>query len=253
MTTNTYRGLHAARYDLIYADKPYAEEAAFVARLLEQHGPGSGRLLDLACGTGRHAREFARMGWTVTGIDYSAELLEAARRNAPDVEFRHQDMRELELGDERFDAITCLFDSIGYPQTDHGVLATLSGAAAHLSPEGALAVDFLHAPALIRHAAPARVRRWEREAGELVRISETRLDLERDVMHVSYELFDLDADGALREHWIEEHANRFFTAPAFRALVARAGLGAVDIRPAYVDTGEIDDSVWHLIAIVKHA
>jgi SAM-dependent methyltransferase len=249
---STYRGLHAARYDLIYGAKPYSEEAAFVARLLEEHGSGSGRLLDLACGTGRHAREFAALGYEVTGIDYSSDQVEAARRNAPGVSFHRQDMRELDLGSERFDAITCLFDSIGYPQTNEGVLAALERARVHLAPGGTLVVEFLHAAALLRHGSPVRVARWSTPSGgELVRISEVELDLRHDVMRVSYELFELAAEGDLLDHSTEEHANRYFTSEGMRALMSSAGLRAVAFVPAYVDSADIDDSVWHVLAVAK--
>lgn len=250
MATNTYRGLHAAHYDLIYAAKPYAEEAAFVARLLAEHGSTGGRLLDLACGTGRHAREFAGMGWEVTGVDYSGELLDAARRNAPGVSFHRQDMRELDLGGDRFDAISCLFDSIGYTQTNEGVISTLQRARVHLAPGGTLAVEFLHAAAVLRHASPIRVARWRTpDGGELVRISEVELDLGGDLMRVSYELFELAVDGALRDHFVEQQANRYFTPEGMRALMAAAGLSVVALVPAYRTTEVIDDSAWHLLVL----
>ena len=46
---NTYSGLHARNYDVLYADKPYAEEARFVDALLNSAGVASGALLDVAC------------------------------------------------------------------------------------------------------------------------------------------------------------------------------------------------------------
>lgn len=248
----TYRGLHAARYDLVYGGKPYSDEAAFVARLLREHGSDSGRLLDLACGSGRHAREFAALGYEVTGIDYSTDQVEAARRNAPGISFHCQDMRELDLGSERFDAITCLFDSIGYPGTNEGVIAALERARAHLAPTGILVVEFLHAAALLRHAAPIRVARWATpEGGELIRISLVELDVRRDLMQVSYELFELDTDGGLRGHSTEEQANRYFTVEGMRALMWCAGLRIAAAVPAYADADAIDDTAWHVLMVGK--
>src|SRR5439155_9865731 len=118
-----------------------------------------GRLLDLASGTGRHAATFGELGWEVTGVDYSADLLAHAPRNAPAARFVEGDMRELDLG-EHYEAVTCLFDSIGYPLTNDGVLAALRCARRHLAPRGVLAVDFLHAPAMVRGFSPLRASRW---------------------------------------------------------------------------------------------
>jgi len=249
---NTYTGLHARHYDLLYAEKPYLEEARFVDRLLSAAGVARGRLLDLACGTGRHADAFARLGWDVTGVDFSEVLLEHARLNAPQVRFLLQDMRELDLPGEQFGAVTCLFDSIGYPLDDEGVVATLASAARHLEPDGALIVEFLHAPALLADAAPYRVRGVDlpEEGDELLRISRTRLDEHRRVMDVDFELIELHADGTY-ERWLESQANRFFFPDEMKALLERAGLEAERFVAAYQEDAPLDEATFHVIVVSK--
>jgi SAM-dependent methyltransferase len=246
---NTYTGLHARRYDVVYADKPYAKEARFVDRLLADAALARGRLLDVACGTGRHAAEFSALGWEVTGVDISDELLEHARLNAPAARFLREDMRELDVPGEPFDAITCLFDSIGYALDDEGVLDALARFRAHLAPGGALAIEFLNAPALLRDASPLRVRRFDISDGdELLRLSRTTIDDERSVMDVEFELLELRGDGTY-ERWVETQTNRFFGVLEMNALLERAGLRAERFVPAYEDDAEIDDSTFHVIAV----
>jgi SAM-dependent methyltransferase len=246
---NTFQGLHARHYDLIYAGKPYAEEARFVHDLL---GGEPGRLLDVACGSGRHAVEFARLGWEVSGVDYSPDLLERARASGAEIEFHEQDMRDLDVPGGPFDAITCLFDSIGYPQDNDGVVATLAGMRRHLAPAGHVAVEFLHAPAMLAHADPVRVRRWELpDGGTLVRVSETDIDATAMTMHVSYELVELAADGRY-ERGQERQSNRFFGVGEMNALMQLAGLRATRFVPAYAD-GEIDVDTFHVMALAVAA
>ena len=108
--------------------------------------------MDVACGSGRHAREFAALGWEVTGVDYSPDLL--ARARAAGIAVHEQDMRTLDVPGAPFDAITCLFDSIGYPQDNAGIVATFAGMARHVAPDGRVAVEFLHAPAMLASADP---------------------------------------------------------------------------------------------------
>lgn len=249
---NSFTGLHAELYDLIYADKPYADEARFVVERLEAAlGRRPATLLDLACGTGRHAAEFAAMGIEVTGVDINDELLAHARERVPGVEFVAQDMTELDLGEARFDAVTCLFDSIGYPQRNELVVAALARARRHLADGGAFAFEFLHAPAMLVHADPLRVRRWETpEGGELLRVSETEIDAASQVMDVSYDLVDLRPDGTY-SRWSERQSNRFFSVEGMRALADSAGLGLESAVPAYQDGGEIDTNTFHVLAVAR--
>jgi SAM-dependent methyltransferase len=255
---NTYRGLHAAYYDVIYADKPYAEEARFVAEAIGRHGTeGPWKVLDLACGSGRHAFEFATMGHSVTGVDFSHELLDLARAGAEsrdlDVRFVEQDIRALDIDGGPFDAVTCLFDSIGYLLTNDAIVEALDRARQHLAPHGAMAVEFLHAPAVLRHASPVRVRRLPTpDEGTLYRISEVALDTSRQIMHVDYELLDLDAAGTAVSHWTEAQDNRYFSLEEMRALFQGAGLTA-EFVPAYDEVKTIDDRVWHVIALAQLA
>lgn len=241
---NSFQGLHARHYDLIYATKPYAEEARFVHELL---GGRPGRLLDVACGSGRHARELAALGWQVTGVDYSPDLLQRAREAGLAV--HEQDMRSLDVPGAPFDAVTCLFDSIGYPQDNHGVIAALEGMRRH---GDRVLVEFLHAPALLSSADPVRVRRWELPGGgELLRVSETEIDAAAMTMHVSYDVVELRADGGwARER--ERQSNRFFGVDEMRSLMQLAGLRVERFVPAYAD-GEIGADTFHVIALAVTA
>jgi SAM-dependent methyltransferase len=257
---NTYDGLHARYYDVVYRDKPYADEARFVASLLDgrlaEREPRT--LLDLACGTGRHAVELASLGYSVTGVDFNATLLERARVNASergvDVRFLERDIRSPALEGESFDAITCLFDSIGYLLTNDGIVEAFASAREHLAPGGVLVFEFLHAPAMIKHAAPVRIGRWPMpDGGTLLRISESSLDVAAGKLTVAYELIDLHGDGRTCARSTETHANRFFSLEEMRALLAAGGFAVETFLPAYGAREAIDDETWHVLAVARRA
>src|SRR5207237_6807952 len=84
----------------------------FVVSALEL-APGA-RVLDLACGHGRHSARLARRGFDVTGLDVSASSLELARETEPAAEYVEGDMRELPFEDASFDAAINLFTAFGY-------------------------------------------------------------------------------------------------------------------------------------------
>ena len=79
--------------------------------------PTQGQVLDLCCGYGRHAIEFAQRGYRVTGVDLSLSLLiraaDETQRRGLKVNFAHADVREINF-DRRFDGAYCTLTSFGY-------------------------------------------------------------------------------------------------------------------------------------------
>jgi SAM-dependent methyltransferase len=108
-----------ASAEMAWTDRTGAE----VDRALKILKPAGGeRVLDLACGSGRHSLELRRRGFEVVGADISPELIEIARRDAAaedlDVEFVLADLRELPYESE-FDLVLNLNDgAIGYLESD---------------------------------------------------------------------------------------------------------------------------------------
>ena len=71
----TVFGAYSEYYDLLYTDKDYVGEVAFISGLLDEYAPGARSLLELGCGSGRHAAMLAEQDRTVHGIDISEEML----------------------------------------------------------------------------------------------------------------------------------------------------------------------------------
>ena len=75
--------------------------------------PKNARILDLCCGTGQMAHQLTALGYRVTGIDGSPEMLSYARENAPGVEFLQADARSFELR-HKYNAVVSVFDSLNH-------------------------------------------------------------------------------------------------------------------------------------------
>ena len=101
-------------YDAIYSFKDYAAEAAHVAELVGSVRPGTRTVLDVACGTGEHARLLAEQhGFEVDGLDLDPALLRVAREKHPKGHFFEADMSGFAL-QQRYDVVLCLFSAIAY-------------------------------------------------------------------------------------------------------------------------------------------
>ncbi|HEY3609623.1 MAG TPA: class I SAM-dependent methyltransferase [Pseudonocardiaceae bacterium] len=122
--------------------------------------PGGARVLDVACGTGRHAVALAARGHHVTCVDISSDYLAATRRRAQargvDVELVHSDMRDLSaLPRASFDAAINMYTSFGYFDRDEDNTRSLSAIAAVLRPGGRLLVDVINRDWFVRNHFPS--------------------------------------------------------------------------------------------------
>ena len=126
-------------YDRFQAGKDYAGEAQRITGLIRDIQPRADTLLDVACGTGGHLSYF-RQVFTCHGLDLDGGLLEVARQRLPDVPLTRADMTGFDLA-QRFDAVTCLFSSIGYTASVAGLRAATRTMASHVNPGGVLIIE----------------------------------------------------------------------------------------------------------------
>jgi trans-aconitate methyltransferase len=207
----------AGLYDLVYGFKDYAAEAERVEELVRARSPAARTLLDVACGTGKHLEQLRRW-FEVQGLDLDAKLLAVARERLPDLTLHEADMRSFELG-RRFDAVTCLFSSIGYVVKLDGLDAAVQSMASHLESGGVLVVE----PWLTPEA-------WQDRHVSLLTAEEPELKVARAsvtnrqdrVSTVTFHYLVATPDGA---HVFEErHELGLFRDDEYRRAFTKAGL-----------------------------
>lgn len=126
-------------YDAIYTWKNYPEEVERLKAILAARGHRGGRLLDVACGTGRHL-ELLKETFEVEGVELDPAMAVFARERVPGVTITVGDMRDFDLG-HSFEIVTCLFSSIGYMEEPDQLHAAIATMARHLTPGGLLVVE----------------------------------------------------------------------------------------------------------------
>lgn len=132
-------------YHKLYFERDEKEAEAFIQKLIQhlQPAPGS-RIVDIACGKGRHSRILASMGFTVTGIDISFANIDFARQFENEhLDFFVHDMR-LPFWGNYFHFAFNFFTSFGYFKTRREHDDTIRTIAKSLLPGGKLVIDYLN-------------------------------------------------------------------------------------------------------------
>lgn len=182
----------AALYDLVHLG-PWKGEAEFYLRTAAEAagGQAAGRVLELACGTGRLTLPLAERGLEMTGLDLSPAMLSRARAKAHqagvEARFIQGDMRAFTLG-ERFDLIFIPINSICHLLTRADAEACLASVRAHLAPAGRFVIDVFSPSLAILTRENGRwfdLGTYEDEQGRPVRLSEqNRYERDTQLNHI---------------------------------------------------------------------
>jgi SAM-dependent methyltransferase len=213
----------AALYDLIYSSfKNYEAETDQLASLLADVRPGVRSVLDVACGTGEHARLLTeRHGLAVDGVDLEPEFVRIAQEKNPAGRFVQGDMCNFALG-RQYDAVVCLFSSIGYVRTPDRVAKAIEQFRAHLAPNGVIVVEPWFAPGILQDGHTT-TNVGERDGVRVERHARTEILGRLSRLHFEYDINDHG-----RTHQASEvHELGLFTPEEMRVAFETNGL---DVR-----------------------
>lgn len=145
-----------ASYIALYGPRLTVEDTKKEVDFIEQNLKlkKGAKILDLACGQGRHAIELASRGYDVTGVDYSSYLLSLAKKNMKDkgvkMKFVRGDMRSLGFKNE-FDVVVNLFTAFGYFHKESDHIKTLRSVCRSLKEGGIFLLDTVNPDFLKKH------------------------------------------------------------------------------------------------------
>ena len=215
------------------------------------HGSKGGDLLELGCGTGRHAMNFAELGWNVTGIDLSPVMVARAKQRAAKLAktvrkktaFSVGDLVKLRLG-RKFDAVVSLFHVLGYQTSNQELSASMRTAASHLRPGGLFLFDFWFGPAVLTDRPAVRVKRFVDQAIEVTRISEPTMDPVRNVVSIDFDVLVEDRKTHLVHHIHETHHVRYFFFPELEQILAANGF-KLATKGKWMSSDQLDFQSWY--------
>lgn len=145
-------------YHILYKDRDYAEAQVFMDNITHYLNlPEESKILDLACGKGRHSVYLNELGYDVTGADLSENsIAEASKFANKKLHFEVHDMR-LPF-EQKFDAIFNLFTSFGYFENDADNLTTLKAIQESLTEYGFAVIDFMNVQNVIENLVPEEIK-----------------------------------------------------------------------------------------------
>lgn len=241
MTTSTAVFVAYSRYyDLLYRDKDYVGEAEYIRALLARHDKAQGSLLEFGSGTGKHGCLLAEHGFSVHGIERSAEMVARATQFAG-FTCQQGDVCTIQMG-RTYDAVLSLFHVVSYQTLNADVKAVFARAAEHLIRGGLFVFDFWYSPAVYAHQPAVRVKRMADDQVEITRIAEPVIYPNENRVDVNYTIFAHDIASGNVQTLSETHSMRHFSLPEIDLLAEANGFTRVAAeefltgKPAGCDT-----------------
>jgi SAM-dependent methyltransferase len=218
-------------YHILYKDRNFREAQVFMDNLTHYLNlPERAKVLDLACGKGRHSIYLNQLGFDVLGVDLSENSICTAKNNENEtLRFKVHDMRV--AFDEKFDAIFNLFTSFGYFENDRDNLQTLIAIKESLSEYGFGVIDFMNVTNVIANLIPNEVKTVD---GIDFHIKRFHID---GYIYKQIDFEDTRAEGERsgtkgeKFHFTEKV--RAFTLADFQEMMDEAGIYLLDIFGDY--------------------
>lgn len=250
--------LYAHYYDLLYKDKDYDGETEYIHQLVQRFAPRTNSILELGCGTGKHAALLTSKGYRVCGVDQSHAMLEQANKNrlslasrkASQLEFIQGDIRKIRLK-RKFDSVIALFHVISYQTSNEDLQQTFTNVKKHMAAEGIFIFDVWYGPAVLKGPLEIRIKRLEDTNIEVTRIAEPAVDWDRHTVDVNYQVFINEKDTGRIEQIKETHKMRYLFQSEIEEYAEKTGVQLIHCEE-WLTGNEPGEDTWGVCFILSH-
>lgn len=225
-------------YHTLYQHRDESEACRFIDNLCAHLKIESGaKILDLACGKGRHAIHLAKKGYQTTGVDLAKQSIDKAKENTiANVSFDVHDMRNTYIKNG-FDYVFNLFTSFGYFENKNENIEVLKAAAENLDAKGIFILDFLNVKKVIPNLVPSETKVLDGIQFDITRSYNGK--------HIIKDILVKDAE---KEFHFQERVSALDLI-TIKEMASIAGLQIVDIYGDY-DLNEFNASISNRLILV---
>lgn len=236
-------------YDELYARRDPGEEVARIHMLLASPGGGPNRLLDLGCGTGRHASAWSALGVKVTGVDTDPAAISIATARttglSPRPDYHAGTIDTLPTGG--FDAATALFHVVNYLPDIATLTATLRAIRSRLIDGAPFVFDAWNGIAALLD--PPQVKDDEaigRDGRRIAVRTTPQFDRMAQTVTLTMQGRVADADGTVRT-FETSFVHRLWMPRDLAEIVGQVGFEPPRILPADGRDGPADEACWKVL------
>lgn len=215
-------------YDLFYKEKDYMSEAIYLHQKLIENNVTGKNILELGCGTGKHAKKFSEFGYKILGIEKSNAMINAAEK-IYNFECRQGDIRKIKI-DEKFDSVISLFHVISYQTDNESLESVFKKAYESLKVNGIFIFDVWYGPAVIHQKPTIKIKKIITKTNHITRIAEPELVTYKNQVNVKYTFYDLNLSSNQLKISEEIHPMRYFTVPELNYFAKKNGFKILEVK-----------------------
>ncbi len=222
-------GEYSQYYNLLYKDKDYKAESEYIHQLIRKYKPEALNILEMGCGTCKHAIELTSHGYSIFGIDMSEEMLQQAEETITDKNIKDKisvacsDIRTFET-DTRFDVCLSLFHVISYQNSNEDIISAFNTASKHLKADGIFIFDCWYGPAVLTDRPALRKKYLEDDIIEIIRNASPDMHAKENIVDVNYSINIKNKITGDQKTITEKHKMRYLFSPEVELMLNLAGL-----------------------------
>jgi SAM-dependent methyltransferase len=246
---------YAKYYDLLYQDKDYKAESNYISSLIKKYNPKTKKILEFGSGSGIHGRLLADLGYQVSGIEKSKQMIDLGDKKSNLKETIATfscslgDCRETFIGND-FDAVISLFHVLSYQSSNESIIAMLNNAHKQLKIGGIFIFDYWYAPAVWNYRPTLRVKKVENSELKITRIAEPECLEDINRVDVNYLTFIEDLSSGQISKIEETHKMRAFDINEITQFSNSAGFEKIE-SGAWMTKESPSPQTWGVCSILR--